>query len=204
MKKSESSVEQQPLSSKAQQLTKGLGKFVSQIINMYKSGFNSRRLLLQQSLAKVAAPPPPSSAPPPPPLSPAVSAGLDQGDDYQQYGSFFALKTAAGGCLCAGFVQYTVLVLNKQQGKERTQKKAFLLELTSSHSVLVQVCCHNLSCSPHCQLDVLCAATVLYTYLLIHLTRHPHCCPAIVLQATPDVLATYSSLLFSHLLTVTM
>ena len=68
MKKSESSVEQQPLSSKAQQLTKGLGKFVSQIINMYKSGFNSRRMLLQQSLAKVAAPPPPLPLPLPRPF----------------------------------------------------------------------------------------------------------------------------------------
>lgn len=55
MKQSEGDAEQQPLSSKAQQLTKGLGKFVSQIINMYKSGFNSRRMLLQQSLAKVGA-----------------------------------------------------------------------------------------------------------------------------------------------------
>lgn len=55
-KQSEGSAgQQQPLSSKAQQLTKGLGKFVSQIINMYKSGFNSRRMLLQQSLAKVGA-----------------------------------------------------------------------------------------------------------------------------------------------------
>ncbi|KAL3152752.1 hypothetical protein ABBQ38_012339 [Trebouxia sp. C0009 RCD-2024] len=51
-KKSDGSFEPQPLSSKAEQLTRGLGKFVSQIINMYKSGFNSRRMLLQQSLAK--------------------------------------------------------------------------------------------------------------------------------------------------------
>lgn len=54
MKKSDRNTEQQqPLSNKAEQLTKGLGTFVSQIINMYKSGFNSRRMLLQQSLAKV-------------------------------------------------------------------------------------------------------------------------------------------------------
>ena len=74
LKQSEGNVEQQPLSSKAQQLTKGLGKFVSQIINMYKSGFNSRRMLLQQSLAKVGSLSfPPSSCPlsPPPPLPPA-------------------------------------------------------------------------------------------------------------------------------------
>ncbi|KAL3156210.1 hypothetical protein ABBQ32_012491 [Trebouxia sp. C0010 RCD-2024] len=50
--KSDGTAAQQPLSSKAEQLTRGLGKFVSQIINMYKSGFNSRRMLLQQSLAK--------------------------------------------------------------------------------------------------------------------------------------------------------
>ena len=78
---SEGSVEEQPLSSKAQQLTKGLGKFVSQIMDMYKSGFDSRRMLLQQSLAKVAAPPPPFS--PPPPVCTLRSAGMGQEYDYR-------------------------------------------------------------------------------------------------------------------------
>ena len=53
-KQSDGNPTQQPLSSRAQQLTQGLGKFVTQIINMYKSGFNSRRMLLQQSLAGVS------------------------------------------------------------------------------------------------------------------------------------------------------
>ncbi len=45
--------QQQPLSDSAQKLTRGLGQFVKQIVNMYKSGFDSRRMLLQQSLAGV-------------------------------------------------------------------------------------------------------------------------------------------------------
>jgi len=35
----------------SKRLTRGLGRFVKQIVNMYKSGFDSRRMLLQQSLA---------------------------------------------------------------------------------------------------------------------------------------------------------
>ncbi len=37
----------------SKRLTRGLGRFVKQIVNMYKSGFDSRRMLLQQSLAGV-------------------------------------------------------------------------------------------------------------------------------------------------------
>ena len=45
--------QQQQLSDSAQRLTKGLGRFVKQIVNMYKSGFDSQSMLLQQSLAGV-------------------------------------------------------------------------------------------------------------------------------------------------------
>ena len=43
--------QQLPVSQQATQQTKGLHKFVKQIVQMYGSGFTSRKMLLQQSLA---------------------------------------------------------------------------------------------------------------------------------------------------------
>lgn len=43
--------QQLPVSQQAQQQTRGLHKFVKQIVEMYGSGFTSRKMLLQQSLA---------------------------------------------------------------------------------------------------------------------------------------------------------
>ncbi|KAL0044024.1 hypothetical protein WJX82_003319 [Trebouxia sp. C0006] len=45
--------QEEPLNEQSKRLTRGLGRFVQQIVNMYKSGFDSRRMLLQQSLAGV-------------------------------------------------------------------------------------------------------------------------------------------------------
>ncbi|DBA83027.1 TPA: hypothetical protein ACH3X1_006804 [Trebouxia sp. C0004] len=45
--------QEEPLNEQSKRLTRGLGRFVEQIVNMYKSGFDSRRMLLQQSLAGV-------------------------------------------------------------------------------------------------------------------------------------------------------
>ncbi|KAA6426757.1 MAG: hypothetical protein FRX49_03082 [Trebouxia sp. A1-2] len=43
--------QEESLNEQSKRLTRGLGRFVKQIVDMYKSGFDSKRMLLQQSLA---------------------------------------------------------------------------------------------------------------------------------------------------------